>query len=158
MASKNVHNTHMSRRLRDLHGSVLDIVAVINGPQRDELIIREAGIHLDRALFPLLVLVERIGPVGVVELADRVGRDHTTVSRQTAKLEALGLVERRAGRADRRVREAVVSPAGKAMTDLIDAARDRLLRAAFADWSPEDLDALVLLMRRFADTLVSGRQ
>ena len=158
MASKNVHNTHMSRRLRDLHGSVLDIVAVINGPQRDELIIREAGIHLDRALFPLLVLVERLGPLGVVELADRVGRDHTTVSRQTAKLEALGLVERRAGRADRRVREAVVSPAGKAMTDLIDAARDRLLRAAFDDWSPEDLDALVLVMRRFADTLVSGRQ
>ncbi|MGI3776465.1 MAG: MarR family winged helix-turn-helix transcriptional regulator [Janthinobacterium lividum] len=157
MASRNVHNTHMSRRLRDLHGSVLDIVAVINGPQRDELIIREAGIHLDRALFPLLVLVERLGPVGVVDLADRVGRDHTTVSRQTAKLEALGLVERRAGRADRRVREAVVSPAGKAMTDLIDAARDRLLRAGFADWSPEDLDALVLLMRRFADTLVSGR-
>lgn len=157
MASRNVHNTHISRQLRDLHGSVLDIVAVINGPQRDETIIREAGIHLDRALFPLLVLVERIGPVGVVELADRVGRDHTTVSRQTARLEGLGLVARREGRTDRRVREAVIAPAGKAMTDLIDAARDRLLRAGFEDWTPGDLDALVALMRRFADSLASAR-
>lgn len=129
----------------------------MNGPQRDEAIIREAGIHLDRALFPLLVLVERLGPIGVVELADRVGRDYTTVSRQTAKLESLGLIVRREARADRRVREAGIAPAGKAMTDLIDAARDRMLRAGFADWTPPELDSLVVLMRRFADALIAVR-
>ena len=58
--------------------------------------IREAGIALDRALFPLLVVIERRGPIGVVDLAGRVGRDYTTVSRQIAKLEGLGLIERRA--------------------------------------------------------------
>lgn len=33
-------------------------------------------------LFPLLVAVGRHGPVGVVELADHLGRDYTTVSRR----------------------------------------------------------------------------
>ena len=77
------------------HEALIDIVSVINRPQRDEMFVREAGIPLDRALFPLLVVIERRGPIGVVELADRVGRDYTTVSRQVAKLESLGLVERR---------------------------------------------------------------
>jgi DNA-binding MarR family transcriptional regulator len=53
----------------------------------------------------------------VVELADRAGRDYTTVSRQVAKLESLGLVERRESATDRRVREAAISAKGKAMTD-----------------------------------------
>ena len=39
----------------------------------DEAMVREAGISLDRALFPLLVLVERVGPIGVVELAEGYG-------------------------------------------------------------------------------------
>src|SRR5271168_1374537 len=114
-SSGNVQNTLIGAQLRQLHAAVLDIVALINRPQRDEVLIKAAGIPLDRALFPLLVSVERFGPIGVVDLADRVGRDYTTVSRQIAKLESLGLVERRGSDADRRVREAIVSPKGKAM-------------------------------------------
>ena len=73
----------------------------------------EAGIRLDRALFPLLIAIGRFGPIGVVDLAERVGRDYTTVSRQVAKLEELSLVKRRASSADRRIREAIIAPAGK---------------------------------------------
>src|SRR5580700_6140538 len=110
MASrKKVQTTHISDQLRKLHAAVLDIVGVINRPQRDEVLIKAAGIPLDRALFPLLVGIERFGPIGVVDLADRVGRDYTTVSRQIARLESLGLVERREGAADRRVREAAIT-------------------------------------------------
>jgi len=72
LSIKNVQNTHIEETLRELHGALLEIVGVMNRPQRDEAMIREAGIALDRALFPLLVLVERLGPIGVVELADRV--------------------------------------------------------------------------------------
>src|ERR1700729_131253 len=106
MASRrSVQNTHIDTQIRDLHGSVLDIVGLINRPQRDEILIKEAAIPLDRALFPLLVVIDKFGPIGVVDLADRVGRDYTTVSRQIAKLASLNLVERRAGAADRRIRE-----------------------------------------------------
>jgi DNA-binding MarR family transcriptional regulator len=152
----NVQNTRISERLRLLHGAVVDIVTVMNEPQRDDAIIREAGIRLDRALFPLLVLVERFGPIGVVELADRVGRDYTTVSRQIAKLDALGLVARQGSDADKRVRQALVTPEGKAMTDRIDAARERRSLATFAAWDDGELDELARLMRKFADALKAG--
>ena len=147
----NVQNTHMSTLLRELHGALIDIVSVMNRPQRDEAMVRAAGISLDRALFPLLVMVERLGPIGVVELADRVGRDYTTVSRQVAKLESLGLVNRQGSAADRRIREATITAKGKAMTDLVDAAREKMGRRIFAEWGQDDVQELVRLMRKFAD-------
>jgi len=152
-SGKKVQNTHIGEQLRQLHGAVLDIVGVMNQPERDAVLIRAAGIPLDRALFPLLVGIERFGPIGVVELADRVGRDYTTVSRQVAKLESLGLVRRRGSAADRRVREAVVTPKGKAMTDRVDTARERIGRGIFKSWHKRDIDALVRLMRKFADAV-----
>lgn len=149
---KSVKNTHIEiRQIRELHGALVEIVCLMNRPQRDESLVREAGISLDRALFPLLVGIERLGPIGIVELADRAGRDYTTVSRQVAKLESLGLAERRQSAADRRVNEAVVTPKGKAMTDKIDAARDRNVRAILATWDAHDIDELIRLMRKFAD-------
>jgi acyl-CoA reductase-like NAD-dependent aldehyde dehydrogenase len=51
------------------------------------------------------------------------------------------------------VREAVVSPKGKAMTDLVDAARERIGRAIFATWDAHDFEELVRLMRKFADAV-----
>ncbi len=89
----------------------------------------------------------------MVELADRVGRDYTTVSRQVAKLESLGLVKRQESVADRRVREVAVTPKGKAMTDRVDAARERIGRAIFEKWDARDFHELVRLVRLFADAL-----
>ena len=155
---KSVQNTHMSERLRELHGALIDIVGTMNRPQRDEALIREAGIRLDRALFPLLVGIERFGPIGVVELADGMGRDYTTVSRQVAKLESLGLAERRQAVADRRVREAVITAKGKAMTDLVDSAREKMVRAMLADWEEGEIEELVRLMRKFADAYKEERR
>ncbi len=147
----NVQNTHTREQLRTLHGALLDIVGAINRPERDDILIQAAGIRLDRALFPLLVSIERFGPVGVVELAGGVGRDYTTVSRQVAKLESLGLVKRQPRDGDGRVREARITAKGKAMTDRIDAAREKLVGAIFAQWSPGDVKELVRLTRKFAD-------
>ena len=150
---ENVHSTHIGQQVRDLHGSLIDIVSFMNQPQRDEELVREAGIALDRALFPLLVGIERRGPIGIVDLAAGVGRDYTTVSRQVAKLEKLGLAQRRQSATDRRVNEAVVTPKGKAMTDKIDAARERMALAVFANWDADEINALVRLMRKFADSM-----
>lgn len=122
----------------------------MNRPQNDEALVREAGIALDRALFLLLVFIERLGPIGVVGLADRVGRDHTTVSRQVAKLESLGLVTRQAGVSDRRLREAKITPKGKLMTDAVDEARERRGRAIFTQWNPVEFEDLVRLACRLA--------
>jgi DNA-binding MarR family transcriptional regulator len=156
-SSEKVQNTHISGKLRELHAAVLEIVTVMNRPQRDETLIRQAGVALDRALFPLLVLIERLQPIGVVDLADRVGRDYTTVSRQLAKLESLSLIAREETAADRRVRAAVVTAKGKAMTDRLDAARERIGLNVFATWERRDLDELVRLMKKFAEAIANER-
>ncbi|SCY89923.1 MarR family winged helix-turn-helix transcriptional regulator [Rhizobium sp. NFACC06-2] len=149
----NVQNTLDSASLRELHGALIDIVSVMNRPQRDEYMVQEAGIALDRALFPLLVMIERIGPIGIVDLADRVGRDYTTVSRQVSKLEELGLAERQESATDRRIREAVITARGKAMTDKVDDARDKMAREIFADWEEGEVKELIRLMCRFANAV-----
>lgn len=148
-----VQNTHIDKRWREFHTALLDIVSVLNQPKRDELLIKAAGISLERALFPLLVGIERLGPIGVVELADRAGRDYTTVSRQVAKLEAAGLVQRGPAAGDRRVTEAVLTSKGKAMTDTVDAARRQIGHAIFENWNPREFDELVRLMRKLAGAL-----
>ncbi len=147
----NVQNTHMSARHRELHQALLEIVGAINRPQRDDALMAAAGVRLDRALFPLLIGIERFGPIGVVELADGVGRDYTTISRQVAKLESLDLVSRRQSERDGRLKEAVVTAKGKAMIDRIDVARERYFRQMFADWDPAEVAELARLTRKLAD-------
>jgi DNA-binding MarR family transcriptional regulator len=145
----------MNQEIRELHRALVDLMGLMNRPQRDSALLREAGVSLDRALFPLLIVVERKGPVGVVELGDFAGRDYTTVSRQIAKLDSLGLVSRRPSKADNRVREAVITAKGRRVTSAIDAARERLASVLFAKWSQRDVQDLTRLMRRFADDLQS---
>src|SRR5271170_5191276 len=147
----------MNEEIRQLHHTLVDLVGLMNRPQRDSVLLQEAGVSLDRALFPLLIGVERKGPIGVGELAGLVGRDYTTVSRQVAKLESLRLVARRQSKGDHRVRETTITAKGRAMTDALDAARERVASILLADWTKKDLQDLARLMRRFADDLLAWR-
>jgi DNA-binding MarR family transcriptional regulator len=159
MTTKNkVQDTHISVQMKDLHRSLISIVSVMNRPRNDERLIAQAGVHLDQALFRLLVVIERVGPIGIVDLAGRLGRDYTTISRQVSKLERMELVIRHENSDDRRMREAVVSEKGKAVTDKIDLARERLAREIFQDWAAEDITSLVRLMRQFAQALEQGTE
>jgi len=141
--------------LRQLHDAILDLVGFINSPQPDAALIREAGVELDRALFPLMVRIGGRGPIGVGELAELVGRDYTTVSRQVARLESMGLVARRPAKRDRRVHEATVTAAGREMARALDKARDRLLAPMLSKWNVTDRQHLVRLMRRLADDVLA---
>ncbi len=142
------------QELKVLHGALVDLVAMMNEPQRDDTLLNEAGVSLDRALFPLLVGIERYGPIGVVDLAAKAGRDYSTVSRQVTRLESLGLIDRQASEADRRINEAVITAKGKNITAALDAARQRLATPLLARWSDEDFSTLVRLLRRFVDDII----
>jgi len=138
-----------------LHEALIDVVSVMNRPQLDLEVIKTARVALDRALFPLLVAIDLRGPIGIVDLADRAGRDYSTVSRQVAKLEQLGLVERQSG-VDRRVREAKITKIGKVMTAALGVAREEVAAAALRSWDSADVAKLAELLRRFADALKGG--
>ena len=150
---RNVYYAHMSSKIRQLHGTLIDLIAFMNQPQRDVALLQEAGVNLDRALFPLLVGIDRFGPIGVVELAEKAGRDYTTVSRQVSKLASLKLITRHASVTDKRSQQAVITSKGKVMIDALDSARERLASSVLAKWNEKDLQDLVRLMRRFADDL-----
>ncbi len=158
MKEKDPQQTGMKTMLRDLHGALIEITNAMNRPQRDEDLLRQAGVSLDRALFRLLVAIERLGPIGIVELADRIGLDHTTVSRQVSGLVKLGLAARRTSQIDRRVKEAEITVAGRAMTSAIDDARERRMSALFENWDEREFAELVRLMHRFAETFRDGAE
>ena len=48
-----------------------------------------------------------------------------------------------------------MTPKGKAMTDAVDAARERIGREIFATWDDRDIKELVRLMRKSADAVNS---
>lgn len=145
----------MKRATFQLREALLDLTGVLNRPQPDAALIALAGVDLDRALFPLLARVERRGPLAIGELAELCGRDYTTVSRQVTKLEAMGLIARRIHRRDARIREAVLTAKGRAMTKSLGRARERLVRSLLAEWDEREITELARLLRRLADAALA---
>ncbi len=150
-----MYNTHLNTdAVNDALGrALIDLMGMMNSPRQDDLLIAEAGVTLDRALFPLLVKIGMAGTINVVDLADLAGRDHSTVSRQIARLEALGLIARRPGQADRRVRDAILTDEGKATVQALTAARRRLMNRFMADWPDQDRVETARLVAKLAATL-----
>jgi len=93
----------------------------------------------------------------VADLAEQVGRDQSTVSRQTAKLERLGLIKRRPGRVDQRAREALITAPGRRLVIDITKARRRLFDQLLSSWNEADVEALARLNRRLADAMRVAR-
>lgn len=142
----------------ELHIALMELVGLLNSPQNDDFLLSEAGVALDRALFPLLVRVGLTGPIGVVDLAGQVGRDHSTVSRQIAKLETLGLVAREPDARDQRVRAAVITPDGRRVAAALSAARDRIFARLLDGWSEADQADLTRLNRKLVDSMNALKQ
>lgn len=150
-----VHNARMRDWSDELHAVFLELNGYMNRPDLDQAFLARAGVKLDRALFPLLTRIGLSHPIGVVELAGLVGRDHSTVSRQAAKLEALGLVERQAAKGDQRVRLLAPSAAGRKMLNQFSTARRKFLDERLAAWTEEERSTLLELLRRFAATIAT---
>lgn len=141
----------MDQNIRQFYDALFDLIGLLNQPQRDRALLQEAGVSLDRALFPLLVVIGRRDTVGIMELAGLVGRDHTTVSRQVATLGRLGLVTRHTGTSDGRERKVAATQEGLAIAHALDTARERMLQPILAKWDEQDWKTFVSLLRRFAD-------
>jgi DNA-binding MarR family transcriptional regulator len=144
-----------TRNIDALAAALLDLIGCLNSPRQDDVLLREAGVSLDRALFPLLVHLSAATAMSVAKLAEQVGRDPSTVSRQLGKLEQLGLVSRPAAREDMRVRDAAVSKAGLRTVAAITVARRKLLGEFLQDWPPEERELFPKLLQRLADSMKS---
>ncbi len=144
---------YSTRILDDIASALIDLTGCLNSPRQDEVLLGEAGVALDRALFPLLVRLNAMGTTSVTELAGQVGRDPSTVSRQLARLESLGLVKRPTAKDDMRVREAAITKAGLAAVNAIARARRKLLGQLLQDWTESELRLFPELLQRLADAM-----
>jgi len=142
-----------TRNLDAMASALIELTGYLNSPRQDDVLLDEAGISLDRALFPLLVRLSAAPGMGVAQLADRVGRDPSTVSRQLAKLEELRLIKRPLTNEDMRVREATITKAGLRTVTAITEARRKLLHELVEDWSKEERDTFPKLVQKLADAM-----
>ncbi|ABD89170.1 MarR family winged helix-turn-helix transcriptional regulator [Rhodopseudomonas palustris] len=117
---------------------------------------RRRAYPLDRAQYLLLLIVQAHGPQTVMELADRLLLDGSTVTRQIAVMEERGLIERHANPADGRsvlIRETALGAR--------DAAKMRQMRLQrmqklFKGWSDAERDAFATLLAKFNTALTAS--
>jgi len=144
---------HDTRNLDEIASALIELTGLLNSPRQDEVLLGVAGVSLDRALFPLLVRLSAAPAMSVAQLAEQAGRDPSTVSRQIAKLEQLGLVKRPSAKADMRVRAAAITRAGARAVAAITDARRKLLGELIQDWPAAERQTFPLLLRKFADAM-----
>lgn len=137
----------------DYYDVWLDLLGRISRPRFLELLLDRAGVRIGVELASCLVTVDLHGPIGVVELAERLNQNHPKASRSLARLEQLGLVERAEAADDRRIKTASVTAEGKQIVEAVNRGRRRLLEEAFDEWSERDRAELARLTRRFSDRM-----
>lgn len=107
------------------------------------------GDDLDRPSFMLLNTLVCAGPSRVTTLAAAVHSDPSTVSRQTAHLVGMGLVERRADPGDGRASLLAITDAGTALLEHAQQRRDDRTASIIESWRPDEREQFADLIDRF---------
>jgi DNA-binding MarR family transcriptional regulator len=121
-----------------------------------ELLRRRGRIHreMDRAGYLLLRTLEESGPLPVNQLAERVGLDGSTVTRQVAALESDGFAERCTDPADRRC--CIVRPTehGRLLMRDVQRRRRQRFEELLDGWSDADRADLARLLARLNRSVI----
>jgi DNA-binding MarR family transcriptional regulator len=104
---------------------------------------------MDRAAYLLLNRLDRQGPMGVKALAEGMGIDSSTVTRQVAPLVETGLVKRTSHPDDGRAVVLALSPRGEARLTEVRESRRALMTLVTNGWSPQERDMFCDLLTRF---------
>ncbi|MGA5420832.1 MarR family winged helix-turn-helix transcriptional regulator [Streptomyces lavendulocolor] len=110
-----------------------------------------ARLHPELSLvsYTLLAHIDAQQGCRATDLAAHYLLDKSTVSRQVATLEKLGLVERRPDPADHRVQVLHPTEAGTRVLSSTQASRRAAYQERLADWSTEDLDRFAAYLIRY---------
>ncbi|MCF7522998.1 MarR family transcriptional regulator [Levilactobacillus brevis] len=103
---------------------------------------------------PIIVRIGRQPEISIGELANQIGRNHSSISRQVDKLVTAGwLVE--VERRDQRIRQLTLSDQGKRALLQIKVAREAALRQHLVDYSNSERIELLQVLQRLAKTLTT---
>jgi DNA-binding MarR family transcriptional regulator len=109
---------------------------------------------MDRAAYLLLHRLDNEGPMGVKALAEGMGIDSSTVTRQVAPLVDSGLVKRTSHPEDGRAVVLALSPRGRSRLEEVRASRQRLMEVITGDWTQQERELFTDLLGRFNSSLV----
>ncbi|WP_037912728.1 MarR family winged helix-turn-helix transcriptional regulator [Actinacidiphila yeochonensis] len=104
---------------------------------------------MDRAAYLLLNRLDHEGPMGVKALAEAMGIDSSTVTRQVAPLVDTGLVKRTSHPEDGRAVVLALSPRGRGRLEEVRDSRRELMREVTEEWSDEERQVFTALLARF---------
>lgn len=90
------------------------------------------------------------------ELAQQLGLDNSTVSRQLQKLEALKLVERKEDPSDARAHLIALTPDGRHILDVVAGARREKIASVLSHWNHDEILSLIFQLARLSDELEIG--
>ncbi|HEY9412515.1 MAG TPA: MarR family transcriptional regulator [Jiangellaceae bacterium] len=116
-------------------------------------IAREVHEGLDAAEYSLLVLIDESGEMRAADVAERFVLDKSTVSRQLAHVEAVGLVERVPDPEDGRARLVRLTEEGRTRLERVRQQRRIRLRGALEAWPVDDVELLAQLLGRLNTSL-----
>lgn len=114
---------------------------------------RLPGDEHDFSLLPVLVELDRCGPVRLSDLAERLRLDASTVSRRVKHLTEQDLVAVSTDASDARARRVQIRPAGRKALGALRARRRDVLGQVLADWPTADRERFQQLLGRFLDGL-----
>jgi DNA-binding MarR family transcriptional regulator len=131
------------------------LLRVSRGPRFGDAIRGRAGIKLDRASYGVLERTGALAPVRLSELAQELGVDVSTASRQVQALEQKGLVDREPDPVDGRAMLLQLTRKGKAVRSKMQAAWQETIAGVLINWKPDDVTGLAALLDRFTSDLAS---
>ncbi|MFP4975222.1 MarR family winged helix-turn-helix transcriptional regulator [Paenibacillus sp. CN-4] len=137
----------------EIFKAFIDLVSMINRPDRDKKMIAEAGVNLEEAAFRVFVGIGHVQPTSVGDLAAMMGKNYSSVSRQIDKLEAAGLVHTYPSNSDSRIRVSELTKSGEELNTMISLTRERIMREAMADWTLEEKTNLLHNLRRLFESM-----
>lgn len=141
-------------QLRAIDEFIEFIETVARSPFQRERVLEASEVPISGAGLNALRLIARNGPIAGTEVAQRLGVDQSTASRQIRPLEDAGLVSRSTDTADRRVGWLEATDAGRAVLERIHGQRRADAEVVLADWSAADVETLATLLARFKQSMV----
>jgi DNA-binding MarR family transcriptional regulator len=113
------------------------------------------GLELERAAYALLGRIVTGGPARLSALAEDMGLDLSTISRQVAALEAAGLVARTTDVADRRASVIAATAVGTEVFARNKAIWMSAMHDLLSDWTPTERSEFARLFTRFNEKIAT---
>jgi DNA-binding MarR family transcriptional regulator len=129
------------------------LLRVARGVGRLSLPGSAAGVTVERATYWVLGRVAEHGPIRASDLAALLSVDTSTISRQSHRLVAEGLLARTADPADARACLLKVTPRGRRVLVAVESFRRRQLAELLASWSKADVALLSTVLDRLGDQM-----